>query len=367
MIVKPYDPSMFIRKGTGVAPSRTLIYTDQSGDLSEDMFTSWPLLYARYQQIEGPVNIVIYPTSSNLAVPSGTYQFKLGDTIGGSSLGLPIQLFFEDGAVFYDMYTFTNNINIVGQSSTGPCLFFQQSADLLGFSVVIFYGGSGLVNLGSFPMIQWGLDLSTKGPIIFNLALAAQLPTSAVPLIDITPSGPFASLAIFQFFLGTNLGRDTISGSGNAIAQWWISDPGILASTDQPQWLGLSSLTSPDFRLSKINTYTRFSDQNTIVVSGDYDAGVYATSGFPGAEYVRCRPDGSLTPINIVLPDVAYYVGESFTIKRDNSDTATTITATAQVGQLIDGAAFDTVPGTSYAYRRYISDGEHWMREGSGI
>lgn len=351
--------------------ARELIYTN--GPVSgPDMFDDWDDLMAKFVTIEGPRTIRGFQTSgSALVIPPGVYPFRLGDSLAGNP-SFPTAFQCDDGATLDELHQLKDNCNLFFNNTADPGITLNDMAAATGFTVFTAFGGSGIQNDGSVPVLLWDKNVGAfpGGPLLINLPLFSQFTgMGSAPVIHVEPAGAYTSLLIMQTFLGAIVADNVISGAmgaGAAVLQAWVSDGASYISTNQPAWAGVP-FNTPDFYQSRVNSVRRFSNSNTVVAAGSYSAGVYP-GATPGDEFVRCAPDGSLTPIDVQLPPAARNPGSVITVKRANADVATAINTVPDGADPIDGVnAPDALPLTLNARRRYTSDGTGWYREGSGL
>jgi hypothetical protein len=317
-------------------------------------------------------------TDPSVTIPAGTYTFRIGDVwVGAQELSTPTFVALADGCLIEDVYVFTGSLVIRGET-TGPAQFDWPSQRALGaFSIVGFLRGAALDNAGTAPMIQWSDDVGIGLGLVLALEFAGRLDaSSSVPVLDVTPGGAYAALAVVVAGTQSEIAAGAISGAdggGVALVNVRIVSTSAAISTDQPGWTGATPFSSPAVVQNIIPSREAFSVSDVILDgSAPNPYGLpYPTpgggGGVPPGEFVRCAPDGSLTQIDLTLPLASLVPGAIFTVKRINADSATVIRVTASGADLIDGAATNDIPLLSYAYRKYVSDGTRWMVEGSGV
>lgn len=350
---------------------RELIYTN--GPISgPDMFDDWDNLMAKFVTIDGPRKIRGYQTgAAPLTIPPGVYPFRFGDILAGNTT-FPTAFVCDDGVTLEELAQLEDNCNLYFNNTSAPGIVLNDMAMNAGFTVFSAFGGSGIQNDGNVPVLTWDKNVGAfpGGPLLINLPLFSQFTgLGTFPVIHVEPAGAYTSLLILQTFLGAIVNDGVLSGAmgaGAAVLQAWVSDGSSYISTNQPAWAGVP-FNTPGFYQSRVNSVRRFSNTNTVVAAGAYNAGVYP-GATPGDEFVRCAPDGSLTPIVVQLPPARRNPGSVITLKRANADVATAISAVPDSTDTIDGVnAPDAVPLTLNAWRRYTSDGTAWYREGSGL
>lgn len=352
--ILPLDSVQAVLNPLAVRGARkVLIYTSGVINPNEtDTYNDWATLYQIYTLLPEPKEIALKQVgNTQLHVPSGIWNVRKLTSVYG--IGANGQLILDDGAVLHNLHVMGEGV-VVGGNSSSPCLTWDPPANPGDPTVVAMFEGTNLVNEGTAPMIVWDRDASGGEILILGM-----LPTSNIftvgpaSVIDVSPGGAYPSGAACYMFEGSSVGMGSISGTnGPGTAMFQFQLLGGTVDLRQPTWGG-----SP---LSDFTAFHPISISRVNIQVAPIASGLYTLAN--GSELVRVAPDGSLTPIDVVLPDPTLCPDETVLVKKTNVEVATAITISSAGAGLIDGAPTDPWPATAYFSQRYTSDGGQWLK-----
>jgi len=332
---------------------RQLVYTNVAPTESQtDVFDDWAALYAVWSSLDDPKDIVFQPAAGILHIPSagmplGGWVIGRGNNLIGRGIGGPTTVEIDAGAVLVDVTYLGGSLSLIS-SSPSPSLDF--SVGHVGPLLVLDAGSSLRNNALAGPMIAW----TRNDNLNIGLREYSSMSTgpSLAPIVDVTPSGGFASQCIIYQYDGS-VGAYTLSGSdagGTAMMTFMVGNGQI--DLNQPAWTPPSWLLSSQ-QAFQVQSRPRTNIQTDPVIAGS----TYNITN--GSEFVRIAPAAPFTPIVVILPDATLFPDETVFVKKTTADMATPITVQS-VGGLIDGAAADPWPPVGFFARRYTSDGVDW-------
>lgn len=343
---------------------RTLVFRPNlptSTPPAPNTFTQWADLFAAYQAQSnaGACRIVFEQETlfgPPLVIPAGVWDFSYGDVFAGPSLGPPMSVELSDGCQIRNLFLFTDGLTLIGKTTGGPQLVWDQYLGTGAPTIPIFQNASALRNEGTAPMIVWSGDSGIGDLLGIGLGFSSRMEQGTYEIIQIDPpllGGP----SVCQFFCqaSSQIMRETIRGAGNILCRFEVNSQGSNFDLDQPNYAGIAPLTNPTTFLVRANRRIRLHEVATPLDNG-------ATVSLEPSALALCAPSNPLGPaITITLPFAAHHPNVICGVKKVNSDVSTTINLVPQGAETIDGAFVLTLPNLApYEGVQVFSDGANW-------
>lgn len=344
---------------------RTLVFRPNlptSTPPAPNTFTQWADLYAAYQAQAnaGACNIQFEQDSlfgAPIAIPAGVWIFNYGDIFSGPSLGPPLGVELADGCELRNIFLFTDGLGLIGKTTGGPQLVWDQYIGTGAPTIPIFQNACTIRNEGTAPMITWAQDVTLGGEILgIGLGFSSRLEEGLFEIVELQDPGG-GGLALCQFFCQAtaSIDKNTLRGAGNVAIQFEVNSQGGEINLEQPNYAGLGPLGNPAAFLIRANRRIRFHESQTPLDNGaviDLEPSAMAL--------IAPSVDGG-AGITINLPRAAYFAGVINGAKKINADVNTVVTLFPQGGETIEGQASFALPVGAYNGAQFFSDGQNWF------
>lgn len=343
---------------------RTLVFRPNlptSTPPAPNTFTGWADLYAAYQaQANAGACRIVFEQETlfgpPIVIPAGVWAFSYGDVFAGPSLGPPMSVELSDGCQIRNLFLFTDGLTLIGKTTGGPQMVWDQYLGTGAPTIPIFQNASALRNEGTAPMIVWSADSSVGDFLGIGLGFSSRFEEGNYEILQIDPPlgvGPSAC----QFFCqaSSQIMRETIRGAGNVLCRFEVNSQGANFDLDQPNYGGIAPLSNPTTFLVRANRRIRFHE-----VAAPLDNG--ATVLLEPSDLALCAPsvDGG-ADINLTLPFAAHHPGVICGTKKINADVNTVINFVPQGAETVEGVAAPyAVPLGAYGGLQMFSDGANW-------
>lgn len=343
---------------------RTLVFRPNlpsSTPPAPNTFTQWAALYAAYQaQANAGACRIVFEQETlfgpPIVIPAGIWDFSYGDIFAGPSLGPPMSVELSDGCQIRNLFLFTDGLTLIGKTTGGPQMVWDQYLGTGAPTIPIFQNASALRNEGTAPMIVWSADSSVGDFLGIGLGFSSRFEEGNYEILQIDPPlgvGPSAC----QFFCqaSSQIMRETIRGAGNVLCRFEVNAQGANLDLDQPNYAGIAPLSNPTTFLVKANRRIRFHEVATPLDNG-------ATVNLQPSDFVLCAPsvDGGAA-ITLNLPLASHHPGVICGVKKINNDVNTVINVIPQGTETIEGVFVLTLPNLAPLEGvQVFSDGANW-------
>lgn len=297
--------------GGGSGGGNVLVFRP-GGVAVENVYTSWASLYAAYLTLNGPVTVQVDDTIAPAAMSGANLDLNRMTLVGGvwqPTLEVPAGVTWATAPVFL-------NAALTLEITSGGVVYNVTNAG----TVTILSNGCKITNTTPNPAITIGANAFS----FMDLQGDSELGDGVNPVVQITDSTAEAN------FSASTGG----SYNDNSITNVALTTPFVRFqySDSAAEFGNMPGLSSTNFERSY---NARFAN---IVHSFEGATGAYVAS--PTSDVILCNPAGA--PMTIALASSALWVGREITIKNDTNDVSG-ITINAFAGDLIDGAAFQTI------------------------